>query len=333
MPFPGAPAFTPSLPPPQGYVQHDPTYYPQQQQPPPHSYQTSQPPPQQQQQQQQPQQQSSYGYPFGYSSGPAMTPSSSSSYSSPTHIHTSLSTSSSPVSSTSQSLSSISALLSPRSDFGHDPGSYFPPSQLSQPQQPSYYSYGSSTGTGAGAGPGPGGITSTKDGQSPRGDKKPSRLTLSSTTHPMGLGNFATSPAASSAMNAPSIHSIASAQVTNTKMGTTAISANLSPPSLSTTSPPLSSTSPPPTLPMPKKKMGMGAGTGAGGSAGKKSPPMQPSSSGSEQSKFQKPTLSYSYLITTAIQTSPNQQLTLNEIYEWAMEHYPWYRTAINGWK
>src|SRR5690606_26331402 len=50
-------------------------------------------------------------------------------------------------------------------------------------------------------------------------------------------------------------------------------------------------------------------------------------------SKYPKPTHSYSYLITTAIQQSPNQQMTLNEIYEWAMETYPWYKTAINGWK
>ncbi|KAG0100730.1 Forkhead box protein J2 [Podila epicladia] len=46
-----------------------------------------------------------------------------------------------------------------------------------------------------------------------------------------------------------------------------------------------------------------------------------------------KPAHSYSYLITTAIQGSPNQQMTLNDIYEWVMEHYPWYKTAVNGWK
>ncbi|ORZ13862.1 hypothetical protein BCR41DRAFT_306926, partial [Lobosporangium transversale] len=51
------------------------------------------------------------------------------------------------------------------------------------------------------------------------------------------------------------------------------------------------------------------------------------------QAKHHKPTQSYSFLITTAILESPNKQLTLNEIYEWVMEHYPWYRTAINGWK
>ncbi|OAQ33578.1 fork head transcription factor, partial [Linnemannia elongata AG-77] len=46
-----------------------------------------------------------------------------------------------------------------------------------------------------------------------------------------------------------------------------------------------------------------------------------------------KPTYSYSSLITTAISESAQKQMTLNEIYEWVMERYPWYRTAINGWK
>ncbi|KAG0206031.1 Forkhead box protein J2 [Mortierella sp. GBA30] len=50
-------------------------------------------------------------------------------------------------------------------------------------------------------------------------------------------------------------------------------------------------------------------------------------------SKYPKPTHSYSFLITTAILESPQQQLTLNDIYEWVMDRYPWYRTAINGWK
>ncbi|KAF9364609.1 Forkhead box protein J2 [Mortierella sp. NVP85] len=49
--------------------------------------------------------------------------------------------------------------------------------------------------------------------------------------------------------------------------------------------------------------------------------------------KSPKPAQSYSFLITTAILESMNKQLTLNEIYEWVMEHYPWYRNANNGWK
>ncbi|KAF9110614.1 Forkhead box protein J2 [Mortierella sp. AM989] len=65
---------------------------------------------------------------------------------------------------------------------------------------------------------------------------------------------------------------------------------------------------------------------------GKKGPEVPP---GLEHfhSKYPKPTHSYSYLITTAILESQGQQMTLNEIYEWVMDRYPWYRTAINGWK
>ncbi|KAI8595282.1 hypothetical protein EDD21DRAFT_313596, partial [Dissophora ornata] len=65
----------------------------------------------------------------------------------------------------------------------------------------------------------------------------------------------------------------------------------------------------------------------------KKGPAVPPGADNNLQSKFPKPTQSYSFLITTAILENPNKQLTLNEIYEWVMDHYPWYRTAINGWK
>ncbi|KAG0205252.1 Forkhead box protein J2, partial [Mortierella sp. GBA43] len=76
----------------------------------------------------------------------------------------------------------------------------------------------------------------------------------------------------------------------------------------------------------PKKK------TSTGTSGAKKAPEVPP---GLEHfhSKYPKPTHSYSFLITTAILENPQQQMTLNEIYEWVMERYPWYRTAINGWK
>ncbi|KAF9425610.1 Forkhead box protein J2 [Entomortierella beljakovae] len=68
------------------------------------------------------------------------------------------------------------------------------------------------------------------------------------------------------------------------------------------------------------------------GNGGKKGPEVPP---GLEHFhiKYPKPAHSYSYLITTAIMENPHQQMTLNEIYEWVMERYPWYRTAINGWK
>ncbi|OZJ06284.1 hypothetical protein BZG36_00813 [Bifiguratus adelaidae] len=46
-----------------------------------------------------------------------------------------------------------------------------------------------------------------------------------------------------------------------------------------------------------------------------------------------KPPHSYATLITYAIQHSPNQRLTLNEIYSWIEDNYPYYRTAGTGWK
>ncbi|KAF9985119.1 Forkhead box protein J2 [Modicella reniformis] len=68
-------------------------------------------------------------------------------------------------------------------------------------------------------------------------------------------------------------------------------------------------------------------------SSGAKKAPEVPPGLEHFHSKYPKPTHSYSYLITTAILENPQQQMTLNEIYEWVMERYPWYRTAINGWK
>lgn len=68
-------------------------------------------------------------------------------------------------------------------------------------------------------------------------------------------------------------------------------------------------------------------------SAGTKKAPEVPPGLEHFHSKYPKPTYSYSSLITTAISESTQKQMTLNEIYEWVMERYPWYRTAINGWK
>ncbi|KAF9102888.1 Forkhead box protein J2 [Mortierella sp. GBA35] len=68
-------------------------------------------------------------------------------------------------------------------------------------------------------------------------------------------------------------------------------------------------------------------------SAGTKKAPEVPPGLEHFHSKYPKPTYSYSSLITTAISESAQKQMTLNEIYEWVMERYPWYRTAINGWK
>ena len=46
-----------------------------------------------------------------------------------------------------------------------------------------------------------------------------------------------------------------------------------------------------------------------------------------------KPPYSYATLISYAIQTHPNKQMTLNEIYTWITDHYPYYKKAGNGWK
>ncbi|KAJ2665708.1 hypothetical protein IWW48_000159 [Coemansia sp. RSA 1200] len=46
-----------------------------------------------------------------------------------------------------------------------------------------------------------------------------------------------------------------------------------------------------------------------------------------------KPPYSYATLITYAIMNHPRKQMTLNEIYSWVMEHYPYFKTAGSGWK
>ncbi|KAJ3042597.1 Forkhead box protein J3, partial [Rhizophlyctis rosea] len=46
-----------------------------------------------------------------------------------------------------------------------------------------------------------------------------------------------------------------------------------------------------------------------------------------------KPQYPYSTMIAFAIKTSPQQMLTLNEIYVWFEENYPYFKTAPPGWK
>ncbi|KAJ2745690.1 hypothetical protein GGI20_001965 [Coemansia sp. BCRC 34301] len=46
-----------------------------------------------------------------------------------------------------------------------------------------------------------------------------------------------------------------------------------------------------------------------------------------------KPPYSYATLITYAILHHPRKQMTLNEIYNWAMDNYPHFKTAGSGWK
>ncbi|KAG0358352.1 Forkhead box protein J2, partial [Gamsiella multidivaricata] len=96
-------------------------------------------------------------------------------------------------------------------------------------------------------------------------------------------------------------------------------------------SPPSAATSP---TKMSVDRSGDGEGKpGKKKNGGSKKGPEVPPGLEHFHSKYPKPNHSYSYLITTAILESPQQQMTLNEIYEWVMERHPWYRTAINGWK
>ncbi|KAJ2717333.1 hypothetical protein H4R19_000085 [Coemansia spiralis] len=46
-----------------------------------------------------------------------------------------------------------------------------------------------------------------------------------------------------------------------------------------------------------------------------------------------KPTYPYATLITYAILQHPRKQMTLSEIYDWLMDHYPYFKTAGPGWK
>ncbi|ORX80187.1 fork head transcription factor, partial [Basidiobolus meristosporus CBS 931.73] len=46
-----------------------------------------------------------------------------------------------------------------------------------------------------------------------------------------------------------------------------------------------------------------------------------------------KPPYPYAKLIAQAILTSQTQALTLNEIYTWIVDKYPYYKTATSGWK
>ncbi|KAJ2829383.1 hypothetical protein GGI24_002147, partial [Coemansia furcata] len=46
-----------------------------------------------------------------------------------------------------------------------------------------------------------------------------------------------------------------------------------------------------------------------------------------------KPPYSYATLITYALLHHPRKQMTLNEIYNWAMDNYPYFKNAGSGWK
>ncbi|KAI8057568.1 fork head domain-containing protein, partial [Gilbertella persicaria] len=46
-----------------------------------------------------------------------------------------------------------------------------------------------------------------------------------------------------------------------------------------------------------------------------------------------KPPYSYATLIKYAIENSSRKKLTLSEIYQWVIDHYPYYGSAGTGWK
>ncbi|CAF4457770.1 unnamed protein product, partial [Didymodactylos carnosus] len=49
--------------------------------------------------------------------------------------------------------------------------------------------------------------------------------------------------------------------------------------------------------------------------------------------QYQKPPCSYVSLIRRAILSTPNQRMTLNEIYHWIIEKYPYFKKAPPKWK
>ncbi|KAL0089531.1 hypothetical protein J3Q64DRAFT_1614059, partial [Phycomyces blakesleeanus] len=46
-----------------------------------------------------------------------------------------------------------------------------------------------------------------------------------------------------------------------------------------------------------------------------------------------KPPYSYATLIKYAIENSSDRKLTLSDIYQWVIDHYPYYNSAGSGWK
>ncbi|KAG8223707.1 hypothetical protein J437_LFUL004072 [Ladona fulva] len=51
------------------------------------------------------------------------------------------------------------------------------------------------------------------------------------------------------------------------------------------------------------------------------------------RSKDGKPPYSYASLIRLAISNAPKQKMTLSEIYQFIIDHFPYYREAGTGWK
>lgn len=51
------------------------------------------------------------------------------------------------------------------------------------------------------------------------------------------------------------------------------------------------------------------------------------------KSASSKPPFSYTHLIMSAISSSPQKRMALSEIYKWIGDNYPYYRSAVTGWK
>jgi len=56
-------------------------------------------------------------------------------------------------------------------------------------------------------------------------------------------------------------------------------------------------------------------------------------SGGKGESILPKPAYSYSCLIALALKNSPNGSMSVSEIYKFMCEHFPYFKTAPNGWK
>lgn len=52
-----------------------------------------------------------------------------------------------------------------------------------------------------------------------------------------------------------------------------------------------------------------------------------------QQNRIAKPPYSYTNLITSAINSSPNKRMALSEIYQWIGDNFPYYKNAGPGWK
>ncbi|KAJ1982974.1 hypothetical protein H4R33_004934 [Dimargaris cristalligena] len=95
-----------------------------------------------------------------------------------------------------------------------------------------------------------------------------------------------------------------------------------------TTSTPISSSAASPHGPSPVPDQDGGSGTPSATGASSTNP-----AEAEAPNPNAKPTLSYASLIMKAIFSSPARKLTLNSIYLWVQDSYPYFKTAPSGWK